>query len=76
MIPSEGGSMVPFAFANHGARVNAGLEIIDTLSKHWNLTMPVVIDNAESVTRLLPVDTQVIRLVVSEQDKVLRLEIH
>ncbi len=74
MIPSEDGSLVPFAFANHGARVNAGLEIIDTLSRYWSMTMPVFIDNAESITKLLPVDTQVIRLVVSEQDKILRLE--
>jgi len=75
MIPAEDGRMVPFAFANNAARINAGLEIIDTLSKHWNLAMPVFIDNAESVTRLLRMDTQVIRLVVSEQDKRLRLEV-
>jgi hypothetical protein len=37
--------------------------------------MPVFIDNAESVTRLLKMDTQVIRLVVSEPDKKLRLEV-
>ncbi len=75
MIPTEGGRMVPFAFANNAARINAGLEIIDTLSRHWNLTMPVFVDNAESVTRLIQIDTQVIRLVVSEQDKALRLEV-
>ena len=75
MIPTEDGRMVPFAFANNAARINAGLEIIDTLSKHWNLAMPVFIDNAESVTKLLKMDTQVIRLVVSEPDKRLRLEV-
>lgn len=75
MIPTEGGRMVPFTFANNAARINAGLEIIDALSSHWNLAMPVFIDNAESVTRLLQMDTQVIRLVVSEPDKELRMEI-
>jgi len=75
MIPTEGGRMVPFTFANNAARINAGLEIIDTLSHHWNLTMPVFVDNAESVTRLIQMDTQVIRLVVSGQDKALRLEV-
>lgn len=75
MIPTEDGSMVPFTIANNAARINAGLEIIDTLSKHWNLAMPVFIDNAESVTRLLKMDTQVIRLVVSEPDKKLRLKV-
>lgn len=75
MIPAEGGRMVPFTFANNAARINAGLEIIDTLSRHWNLTMPVFVDNAESVTRLIQMDTQVIRLVVSEKDKALRMEV-
>lgn len=75
MIPTEDGRMVPFTFANNAARINAGLEIIDTLSRHWNLTMPVFVDNAESVTRLIQMDTQVIRLVVSEKDKALRLEV-
>lgn len=75
MIPGEGGKMVPFAFANNAARINAGLEIIDTLSKHWRVSMPVFIDNAESITRIADTETQVIRLVVSEQDKKLRLEI-
>jgi len=75
MVPSPDGKLVPYAFANNAARINAGLEIIETLSRHWGYTMPVFVDNAESVTRLLPVDTQVIRLVVSEADKKLRLEL-
>ena len=75
MIPAEDGNLVPFTFANNAARINAGLEIINTLSHHWKIEMPVFIDNAESVTQLLQMDTQVIRLVVSEPDKQLRLEL-
>lgn len=75
MIPAEGDKLVPFAFANNAARINAGLEIINTLSNHWGIEMPVFIDNAESVTHILQMDTQVIRLVVSETDKTLRLEV-
>ena len=75
MIPSEDGRMVPYAFANNAARITAGLEIIDVLSRHWGVSMPVFIDNAESVTRLPETDTQLVRLVVSEQDKKLRLEL-
>jgi DNA repair exonuclease SbcCD ATPase subunit len=75
MVPNGLGRMVPYSYANNAARINAGLEIIDTLSKHWNLILPVCIDNAESVTRLNHIDTQVIRLVVSEPDKKLRLEL-
>ena len=74
MIPNESGtSLTPYAFANNAARINAGLEIVDTLSKHWGLSMPVFVDNAESVCELLDIDAQVIRLVVSKPDKELRL---
>jgi chromosome segregation ATPase len=73
MIPDVDGRMVPYTNANNAARINAGLEIIDVLAKAWNITLPIFVDNAESVTRLQHIDAQVIRLVVSEQDKQLRL---
>lgn len=73
LIPGDGGRMVPYAFANNAARINAGLEIIGVLADHWEMEMPVFIDNAESVTHLARAWTQTIRLVVSEQDKQLRL---
>lgn len=76
MVPTDDGRLVPFAFANNAARINAGLEIIDTLSRHWDVSMPIFVDNAESVTRLIRTDAQVIRLVVSEADKKLRLEVN
>lgn len=75
LVPSEGGAMVPYATANHAARVNAGLEIIATIAEHFGREMPVIVDNAESVTKLIDTDGQVIRLVVSEADKALRVEI-
>lgn len=74
LVPADDGRLVPFSIANNAGRINAGLEIIDTLATHWRLSMPVFVDNAESVTRLINTDTQVIRLVVSEVDKKLRLE--
>lgn len=75
MIPRADGTLVPYTFANNAARINAGLEIINTLAEHWGIRMPVFIDNAESVTRLENTDTQIIRLVVSEADKKLRMEV-
>ena len=74
MIPTDNG-LVPFATANNAARINAGLEIIGTLSKHWKITIPCFIDNAESVVKLMDIPTQIIRLVVSEQDSKLRVEV-
>lgn len=59
---------------NSAAKLNAGLDIISALSKASGMQLPVWVDNAESVTELLPVDTQVIRLAVSAQDKSLRVE--
>jgi hypothetical protein len=35
--------------------------------------VPLFVDNAESVTNLLEADTQIIRLVVSENDKEIRV---
>ena len=59
---------------NDAMKVNIGLDIIDTLSAHYGVRVPLFIDNAESVTHLHEIDTQIVRLVLSEQDKELRLE--
>lgn len=67
---------IPYATGlNSGARVNAGIDIINTLSRHYDAQVPLFVDNAEGVTRLEQADTQVIRLVVSEADKELRCEL-
>lgn len=64
---------VPYnAGLNDGAMVNAGMDIINTFSRHYDTYVPLFVDNAERVTRLELSDTQVIRLVVSEYDKELR----
>ena len=76
MIPGEGGRMVPYTFANNAARINAGLEIIDVLSEYYGKSLPVIIDNAESVTHLIAIKAQTIRLCVSEAHKKLTLELN
>ena len=73
LIPCKNG-LVPFKSANNAARINAGLELIDTLANYYGVELPVFIDNAESVTKLQHTKAQVIRLVVSESDKTLRFE--
>lgn len=66
---------VPYgAGLNNAAKINVGLDIINTLSKHYGVQAPIFVDNAESVTKLIDVDAQVISLVVSEPDKELRIE--
>jgi len=66
---------VPYSDLNNAARINIGLDIINTLSEHFNFSAPIFVDNRESVTKLTDVDAQVISLVVSEPDKKLRVEL-
>jgi DNA repair exonuclease SbcCD ATPase subunit len=55
---------VPWGDLNHGARMNAGLEIIRELGAFYGLRAPVWLDNAESVTSWRDVGVQTIRLEV------------
>lgn len=66
---------VPYSSGlNNAARINVGLDIINTLSEHYGVRAPIFIDNAESVIDLIDIDSQVISLVVSKGDKELRVE--
>lgn len=65
---------VPYGSLNNGMRINLGVDVIRTISEHYGLRVPLVVDNAESVVELLDAGTQVIRLVVSGNDKELRCE--
>lgn len=64
---------VPYTDINNAAKINAGLDIINALCNHYNVSAPCFIDNAESVTKLTPINSQLIRLIVSENDKQLRI---
>lgn len=63
---------IPYASLNSGAKINVGIDIINTLSEHYGISVPLFVDNAESVTHLESTDTQVIRLVVDENCEELR----
>ncbi len=65
---------IPYGSLNNGARINVGLDIIRTLSRAYGISVPLFIDNAESVTKLESIGSQIIRLIVSENDKKLRCE--
>ena len=51
---------------NNAARINAGLDIINTLMDYYEIKVPVFIDNAEGVNELIGIDTQLITLSVSK----------
>lgn len=73
-LVNTNGSWVPYADANSGGKINAGLDVINALTRHYGVSAPVFVDNRESVTKLIPSESQVISLIVSEPDKVLRTE--
>lgn len=64
---------VPWGNLNTGGRLNAGLDIIGVLAGAQDSQVPVWIDNAESLTSMLAIDSQVIQLRVSEDDPELRV---
>ena len=64
---------VPYISVNNGMKINLGIDIINTLSVAYGVRVPLFVDNAESVTRLEQCGSQIIRLVVSENDKELRV---
>ncbi|MFP5182758.1 AAA family ATPase [Bacillus altitudinis] len=59
---------------NNAARINVGLDIINTLNEHYGISAPIFVDNSEAVTCLIDVNAQVISLIVSDKDKQLRVE--
>nr|DAO43306.1 MAG TPA: chromosome partition protein [Caudoviricetes sp.] len=65
---------VPYQDLNTGARLNVGLEIINALIAEYKVSAPIFVDNAESIVQLVDTPAQLIRLVVSEADKSLRVE--
>lgn len=60
---------VPYSDLNNAARINAGLDIINTLINHFEVSAPIFIDNAESVNNILATNAQQIALVVTEDKK-------
>ncbi|HCQ5727244.1 TPA: AAA family ATPase [Clostridioides difficile] len=64
---------VPFSNVNTAGQINGGLDIINTLSNHFGVKMPIFIDNRESVNDLIDIDSQVINLIVSN-DNPLKIE--
>lgn len=60
---------VPYGNANTASQINAGLEVIKTLSDHYGIHAPIFIDNAESVNKIIDLESQIIKLTVSLDNK-------
>lgn len=57
-------SGVPYSSGlNNAARINVGLDIINTLSEHYEFAAPIFVDNAEGVSNFVEIGSQIIRLI-------------
>lgn len=68
-----GGSLVSYGSANTASQVNADIEIINVLSEHYELYLPLFADNSERVNVIAPTKSQFISLAVST-DSELKIE--
>lgn len=57
---------VPYGSLNSAAQINAGLDVINSLSKHYDKQIPIFVDNAESINELVETEGQLITLSVSK----------
>ena len=65
---------MPYQERNRAGQINAGLDIINAISRAENVHLPIFIDNAESVVNYLATDSQKILLKVDENCSVLTFE--
>lgn len=57
---------VPYADANNASKINAGIDIINTLCNYHNVNAPIFVDNSESVNKIIDSESQLIKLEVTE----------
>lgn len=62
-LVNTNGCWVPFADGNTAGRINAGIDIINALSEHYGVRVPLWVDNRESITDLAETNSQVISLI-------------
>ena len=62
---------VPYSDVNNAGKINAGLDVINTLSKSLDKQVPIFIDNAESVNELRKTKAQTVELIVSEDKELI-----
>lgn len=60
---------------NTAGKLQAGLDIIKTFSKQYDISVPVFLDNRESVIEIPEIESQIINLLVSKEDIKIRVEV-
>ena len=64
---------VPYPTLNTAAKILAGVDIINTLSKFYSIHAPIFLDNRESTVWIPESQSQIINLYVSDADKKMRV---
>lgn len=64
---------VPFNDLNTASKIWAGIDIINTLSRHYNFWAPIWIDNRESTTNIPETASQIINLYVDDNFQTLTI---
>lgn len=65
---------VPFDDMSAGQKIYCGIDIVNVLSAHYGVSVPIFIDHAESLTLPVEADTQAIKLFAVENVKELKIE--
>lgn len=65
---------VSYPDLNNAMKINAGLDVINTVCNFTNSFAPIFIDNAEAINNTLETTSQQIRLYVTDSDDALRIE--
>ena len=62
-LVNTNGCWVPFSDGNTAGKINAGIDIVNALSEHYGVRVPLWVDNRESITDLAETESQVISLI-------------
>ena len=65
---------VSYSNLNNAMKINAGLDVINTVCDFTNTYAPIFIDNCEAVNQTLKTNSQQVRLYVTDSDESLRIE--
>lgn len=64
----------PYSVLSNSEKINAGLDIINAICRANGVNAPIFIDNRESATDIIDVDSQVINLIVDASCKRLKVQ--
>ena len=64
----------PYSVLSNSEKINAGLDIINAICRANKVNAPIFIDNRESATDIIDVDSQVINLIVDASCKKLSIQ--